>query len=76
MQTDLDFLEETLVMGVAGKFITRAQQERIETFLREPGVSAHSVLAANMHAARSRTSLIFFLLGCADDYWNRKSMEA
>ena len=76
MQTDLEFLEETLVMGVAGEFITCAQQQRIQTFLREPGVSAHGVLAANMNAARSRTSLIFFLLGCADDYWNSKAMEA
>jgi hypothetical protein len=73
--TDRDYLNETLQLGVAGGFLTSSQKDKINKFLDEPGVNASSVLGANLHAAKSRTSLMFFLLGCADEYWDKKTKE-
>ena len=75
MLTDMDYLHETLELGVAGGFLTSAQKDKINKFLDEPEVNASSIIAANMHAAQSRTSLIFFLLGCANEYWDKKAIE-
>jgi hypothetical protein len=58
MQTDMEYLEDTLRMGVAGGFINHSERENIVKYLAEPGVCAPLVLGANMHAACSRTSLI------------------
>ncbi len=73
MQTDMEYLEETLRIGVAGDFIREGERTRILRYLAEPGVSAPLVLSANMHAARSRTSLIFFILGLANEYWDKQA---
>ena len=72
MQTVMDYLEETLDMGVAGGFIGEHERMIILKYLAEPAVSAQMVVRANMHAAQSRTSLIYFLLGNANEYWDKK----
>ena len=73
MQTDMEYLEDTLRMGVAGGFIDHSERENIVKYLAEPGVCAPLVLGANMHAACSRTSLICFVLGLANAHWDKKS---
>jgi|TARA_B110000483_G_C18099001_1_gene505036 hypothetical protein len=73
MQTDMEYLKDTLRMGVAGGFIDHSERQNIVKYLAEPGVCAPLVLGANMHAACSRTSLIYFILGMANAHWDKKA---
>ena len=73
MQTDMEYLEDTLRLGVAGGFIDNNERAQILSYLADPSVCAPLVLGANMHAACSRTSLIYFILAMANEHWDKKA---